>query len=565
MPTVGRPIHRRIFLTVTCALVVLVAITLCYTQMQPAALRRRPASPPARVNQPPRRPAAPRPSPTITTTILSDVDTSFSSDELPILLNRPLPPVPRSDYSGRELPQGFVYSDDGATVLWSVSPVVDSEEVLRHSWVVVNRTPGPEFLEVASLCISADGKHHAYAARPVPATQPAAAPLDRFGRRPPRPVSDPLWCAVRDDVPRPLFRAIRDLTFSPDGNHLAYAATREDYAQCVVCDGRESPRLLTVGAFAFSPDSQHFTWAGTLAPAPGAATKAAWTLRLDDRELAGGTDPVAPTSLLFSPDSRHLAMRAHINNIDPASRLGNASYAIYLDGTRVGGAAYHDILANSLRFSPDSARLLYAAAPGDSPSDFFLFDNGKPITPAHAYIVPESICLAGPHLAYAACPRGPGNFGPTLSDQQMISTGYPVVFLDGRPLPGAGWNPLFSGDGDHFAYVGDASLSANNPHAPAFSRCAIIDGKPDAPVADIHHLQFSADGRHYAYLGARNPNDREDILVIDGAAHQLGDDAVFRLTVHDNATVTAIVNARGHIRRILIKSTILPRTSRPTR
>ncbi|HUJ44814.1 MAG TPA: hypothetical protein VLW52_14535 [Opitutaceae bacterium] len=52
----------------------------------------------------------------------------------------------------------------------------------------------------------------------------------------------------------------------------------------------------------------------------------------------------------------------------------------------------------------------------------------------------------------------------------------------------------------HVAYVADTTDKTTN----GYRRFVVLDGKPEAPFADILNFQFSADGRHWAYAGRDN-------------------------------------------------------------
>jgi Tol biopolymer transport system component len=132
---------------------------------------------------------------------------------------------------------------------------------------------------------------------------------------------------------------IEDLTFSPDGHHVAYVGARDNMMRAVI-DGVEGPPYYEVGGLSFSTDGKHFAYSANdeqsqfvvLDGKPGkpyASIYGSPTFSPDGRRLCyiaekaedarvlvvEGTNPLEfplPTSrfgceTVFSPDSKHIA------------------------------------------------------------------------------------------------------------------------------------------------------------------------------------------------------------------------------------------------------------------
>ncbi len=121
-----------------------------------------------------------------------------------------------------------------------------------------------------------------------------------------------------DGVKKAEYDTIGTVTFSPDSQHLAYAA-RGGKKWLVVRDGKEGVSYdHQPGVLVFSPDSRHLAhigWRGTQGDAPVKWKGAEWFVVCDGKE----GPPVAwqnkrrswpyswPERPVFSPDSKHLA------------------------------------------------------------------------------------------------------------------------------------------------------------------------------------------------------------------------------------------------------------------
>ena len=225
----------------------------------------------------------------------------------------------------------------------------------KRRFVSFDGKPGPPFFDVASagICISPDGKRVAYFAKtnpypPGPGVNAVSAGVEHgVGDR---------WAAVIDQqvgtdydacVPFPI-------AFSPDSRRVAYGAVKGSKA-FVVLDGQSGREHDAVGsAVVFSPDSKRH----------------AYVARDGDKETVvvdGEAGPalleIAPSSLSFSPDSRH------VNYV--GLQLGSLPVMV-MDGTP--GPSYSVIGRNPV-WSPDGAHLAYDVT--DKGKSFVVLDGVK--------------------------------------------------------------------------------------------------------------------------------------------------------------------------------------------
>jgi Tol biopolymer transport system component len=318
------------------------------------------------------------------------------------------------------------------------------------------------------------------------------------------------------------YGTIMSLSFSPDGQHVAYVA-RTGKKWRYVLNGQEGPAFNEVTAAAFSPDSRHLAYA--------ARQGKTWTMTIDG-EL-GGVGANASSALWtglpgFSPDGQRLVYCRW------ASKEGTT---VVLDGKE--GPFYHHV--HGLVFSADSRRLAYAGVKfvkngtegrilvdtQEGP----LFKGLPPLVvgrvlldaPTPQTLYPD-LFFEGGHfltsqvgaLAYwvgveelkrELSPRGLGVSAPIISpDSRAIAyaarrgPGDEVVMMNGEPGPRFGTIltvPRFSPDGAHVAYL------AIEDKRQAFE---MVDGQKRRSIpftaADnfASHITFSPDGQRIAYV-----------------------------------------------------------------
>lgn len=146
----------------------------------------------------------------------------------------------------------------------------------------------------------------------------------------------------------------RELTLSPDGTKVAYAAENEGSMQVFVknVDGTVPTRLSVAGGAspAFSPDGTKIAFTG---PRAGAGTDV-FVTNTDGTGLQRLTaDPATDAEPAFSPDGRRIAFAS--NRID-ADRFD--VYVMNADGT--GEKRLHNSgEGREASFSPDGARLVF--------------------------------------------------------------------------------------------------------------------------------------------------------------------------------------------------------------
>lgn len=185
--------------------------------------------------------------------------------------------------------------------------------------MVVEGQEGPEFRQIGEPVFSPDSQHMAYAAR--------------RGQK---------WIMVVDGKEGTEFQDVRDPMFSPDSQHIAYYAERGQRG-VMVLDGKEGPEFeykQQEGYLQpmFSPDSEHMAYR--------AKRGQKWIMVVDGKE---GPEFEEMRDPLFSFDSQHVAYRAN---------RGKDKWVIVLDGQA--GSEFSEI-AQGWRLSRDGKHLAYKA------------------------------------------------------------------------------------------------------------------------------------------------------------------------------------------------------------
>jgi hypothetical protein len=244
------------------------------------------------------------------------------------------------------------------------------------------------------------------------------------------------------------------IVWSPDSQHLAFIASQANKVMVVV-DGKEGKLYDQIFALKFSPDSQHLIY--------GARTGAKSSIVLDGQE--GKPYDQIDRQIIFSPNSKRIAYTAFF------SSTTGAKIRVVVDGKE--GSLYEGIISDTLRFSPDSQHVAYAAA----------------IPAQRSYLD-----LPGLHpLAF-----------------QFQPTSRAVAVVDGRE--GKSYDGIV---------VGSMVYSPNSQRLAYFAKqgqmwFTIIDGKEDPDVTCLvtgHPLVFSPNSQRVAYLAC---DRRFWFAVVDG-------------------------------------------------
>lgn len=312
------------------------------------------------------------------------------------------------------------------------------------------------------------------------------------------------------------------IVFSPNGQHVAYEATKEGKS-FVVVDGKEGKLYDRVSYLAFSPDSQHFAYVAkekgkyfaVVNGKEGKAYDGVWG------DIFGG--------LTFSPNSRHLAYQAE----------KNGKRFMVVDAKEYGP---YFMIDSSPVFSPDSKHLAYVA--WREGKAFMVVDNKE--GPAYGDIIsgiisPPVFSSDSKNIAYAV--RKEGKWVLVINNKESEVYDYDAIggFVFGpdnkqiiayiareefRPfaiIKGKRHKDYelvsdikFSPDYERAAYA--ATIALLDPLTPKQESVVIIDGEEGKIYDSVWDPVFSPDSKHVAYVAAKGEwltEERQFIIVVD--------------------------------------------------
>lgn len=251
---------------------------------------------------------------------------------------------------------------------------------------------------------------------------------------------------------------LRSPVVSLDGRHFAYVTKRGE-KNCVVVDGREAEAKYNgTSDPILSSDGERvaFETSGGMVVVDG---------RLGTEEIGVG---FLPGELVFSPDGSRVAYTAY-------DRASPKRWSVVVDGKP--GPRYDTV--NSVAFSPDSRRFVYAAKLG---AKWLMVVDGQP----SAEYDDETTSDFSPdskHIAYLA----------------KVGMKWSVV-VDGKPRA-----PEYDGTDNQIVFSPDSKRLAYGAKLGAKS-FVVVDGQPGAEYDLTWCCTFSPDSKRVAYrvkLGAR--------------------------------------------------------------
>jgi Tol biopolymer transport system component len=303
---------------------------------------------------------------------------------------------------------------------------------------------------------------------------------------------------VIDEQPAESYFSIVGLTYSPDGEKLAFVAG--GFGDRVVVGGEEQPEYenILASSLVFSPDGQRLAYV---------AEEVDQLFVVVDGIEGERYDGVDISSITFSPDSQRFAYFA----------AGNDGQFAVIDGEA--GEAHGAVTHGSLQFSPDSNRVAYAADEGNH--EFVVVDGEEGAR--YDFIGLDSVMFSPDSLqvAYVAG-EGEQNF-PVVSGEELRHGDKVAI-----------GTATFSPDGEHFAYV---SISSDGDRP-------VLDGVVGSLYEFIAEgpLAFSPDGQSLAFLARR---DNQWSVVLDGDEGEPYDIVIPGSVIFDSPDVFHYLAVKG--------------------
>jgi len=334
----------------------------------------------------------------------------------------------------------------------------------QKKWLmVVNGNRGPEFEEVSPPVFSPDGERLAYRGKRkdrevLVLNGKETAEFEYASQR-----IDPTdlgWGAKKE------FDYAGQLVFSPDSQHWAYRAKRDDKHETVFVDGKQGSEFEAVGRPFFSPDGQHLAYEAW-------PDKKRRLFILDAHEGPQFDELARPG---FSLDGRRFAYVAKRGKL----------WRTVIDGQE--GPEFDNDVFSYPKFSPDNQHVIQLAMKRHGGLNRLDLEVQE---------------LRDGKIAGQATSRFHG--------------GYP--FLEGESL---------SPDGQRLAYIagvgGEKFLRGQTTRA---MRRVVVDGQvgKDFDALEID-LTFSPDSRHFVYAVRGGVGDNKSMVVLDGQEGKLYDDVI---------------------------------------
>jgi hypothetical protein len=333
------------------------------------------------------------------------------------------------------------------------------------SWVVVDGVPAPKYKQIGHMFFSDDGRHLIYVAAPT------------YGK----------YTLVVDGKAGPVSSGIgtdaigRSVLVSPDASHIAYTAINSGNGSgtnVVLIDGKivYSTTAQQTGVW-MSPDGK------TIAYLHGA--QGGVSLVVNGKP---GQEYAAFQDIRFAPDG----------HVIYTMRAAQTSKLFVIDGDKESDA-YDEVDLNTLQFSRDGKHMAYAASADTS--SFAVLD-GKKFATVHSIQRPPG--SDGAKKTLQLTPDGHVVYHGGLYGNMQLIKDDQVLGDDGVVSP----------DGVRVASVKMAGAGSSGQTAQVS-----LNGKPGPVFRAVTHIVFSADSKHFAYVGARTAAEGSEnafTLMVDG-------------------------------------------------
>jgi len=287
-----------------------------------------------------------------------------------------------------------------------------------------------------------------------------------------RDSKESIICVVSNTTPEIFHRTLK---VSPDSQKIAYLG--QDFQQnqfFLRVNNQRQISYYDIGpdSILFSPDSRHIAY---IAMEKVNSEKKHFIVK-DNIKVSKYYDTTSKNGVIFSPDSKNIAYTVK----------EDGQWKVIVDGWGVEYPAFDSALTNTVKFSPDSKTLVYGARKGDQ---CFIVVNG---VPQKFYEGISSVILSKDNLAYIGVDEN--NQSVVLNNKEQKRYG----LVSSKSL-------IFSLDGKHLAYGVEE------------------DGKQFVILDEIEQkkydfilessLIFSPDGEHLVYIAI---SEEENFIVLDG-------------------------------------------------
>ncbi|MFH1478766.1 MAG: hypothetical protein ABIG92_03195 [Candidatus Omnitrophota bacterium] len=290
-----------------------------------------------------------------------------------------------------------------------------------------------------------------------------------------RDSEESLICVASDTTPEIFHRTLK---VSPDGKKIAYLGqnSKQNYF-FLKANNQRHRSYYDIGpdSILFSPDSRHIAY---IAIEKNNSVKKHLIVK-DNVEISERYDDTLENGIIFSPDSQKLAYAAKKNGV----------WYVKICGSEIEYLAYDGVLGKTLMLTPDSQHLIYGTGI-EAENKYFIVIDG---ILQKAYSGMGDVIVASKHIAYLVGDKKDNKAQMVVLDGAEHKRYDSILELE----------LVFSQNGKHLAYAAQKDDK----------QFLVIDGVEQKEYDKMGPFLFSPDEKRLAYVAIQG---EDTFVVLDG-------------------------------------------------